>query len=399
MEKIIPNRPISGTISATESKSYVHRYLIASFLSGTGSKVLFHNFSDDVMATKNGIRTLLEADKNEPVTIRCGNSGTTFRFLLPIAAALGKDAKFMISPSLSRRPTEPLYEALTAHGASIKELHFEEEDGIRVRDRLFPGTFEIPGYISSQFVSGLLFALPLLNGQSTLIVHDVLHSKSYVDMTVSVLAQAGIEIIEETPKDLPGNVSAIYTIPGNQTYDMKGMVNIEGDWSNASVWLAAGAVSGPVTCTGLNHDSMQGDRRIVEILRDFGAIVETSQNSITVSPAPLKAINIDLADNPDLVPAVCLLALCAEGETQIENVEKRRYAEYNRLHRVQEQLRKLKEDSDTPFVKLNSFGDHRIAMVEAVSCCIAKKPIELLGAESVSKSYPSFFEDLEIMTL
>lgn len=397
MEKLIPNRPIRGTVRATESKSYVHRYLITSFLSGDDSKVLFYNLSDDVMATKHGIRKLLAADADTPVTIECGNSGTTFRFLLPLAAALGKDVKFMISPSLARRPTAPLYDALSAHGASIKELEYEEENCVRVRDKLFPGEFEIPGYISSQFISGLMFALPLLSGQSTIIVQGSFHSKSYVDMTISVLKQAGIEVIEEEPADLSGKISAVYKIPGNQHYDLKGDIQIEGDWSNASVWLAAGALSGPVTCTGLNMESMQGDRRIVEIIKAFGAGVEIEGDSITVSPGPLKGINIDLTDNPDIVPSVWLIGLGAEGTTEITNGDKRRFIEYNRLAKVKEQLHKLKDSHGADVIKLDCFGDHRIAMVEAASACIADKPIEIFGSEVVTKSYPAFFEDLETL--
>lgn len=397
MKRIIPNKPITGTIKAPESKSYAHRYLIASYLSDTDSTVNLLNRSDDVMATKNGIAAILSVNEGEVATVECKASGSTLRFLLPIAAALGKDTKFMISHELAKRPTEPLYEALKEHGVAIKELEYEEEKCIRVRDKLFAGEFEIPGNVSSQFISGLMFALPLLERQSTIIVKGEFQSKSYVDMTAAVLAEAGIEIIPEDADDLEGKISAAYRIPGNQNYRLKGEKSIEGDWTNAAVWLAAGALSGPVTCTGLNMNSMQGDRKILEILKAFGADVTENEDGVTVRKSELKVANVDVSDNPDLVPEIGLLSYKAGGETKNINTEGLKFREFNRLKNVNSVLDALEEGQGKDKIEIDCMGDHRIAMMAAVAACIVDRPIEISGSECVSKSYPGFFDELENM--
>lgn len=395
MEKIIPNKKITGTLRAPESKSYAHRYLIASALSGEKSSVVITNESDDVMATKQGIEAIVSAKENgEAATVWCKDSGSTFRFLLPIASALGVDTKFMISKTLATRPTEPLYLNLKSHGATLKTLDYEDSCCLRIRDCITPGEYEIQGNISSQFISGLLFALPLLHNDSTLSVKGDMQSKSYVDMTIAVLREANIEIIEE-PTDEMEDVHAFYRIPGNQKYYLEGEKTIEGDWSNAAFWLTAGALSGPVTCTGLNLNSLQGDMEIINILKGFGANVETDGDSVTVSKAPMKAIDIDLADIPDLIPEIALLDYASEGETHIKNTERLKFKESNRVKTVQSIVDKLKEDNGEDMIETECFADHRIAMMAAVAACTAKKPVKIIGAEAVSKSYPGFFDQLE----
>lgn len=396
MDKIIPNKEIKGTIHAPESKSYAHRYLIASALSGNGSSVLITNESDDVMATKRGIEAVCAARNSTERTavVDCMDSGTTFRFLLPIASALGVDTKFMISKALATRPTEPLYLSLKEHGATLKTLDYEDSSCIRIRDCITPGEYEMQGNISSQFISGLLFALPLLHKDSTLAVKGDMQSKSYVDMTIAVLREANIEIVEEDTQGME-DISAFYRIPGNQKYYLEGEKKIEGDWSNAAFWLTAGALSGPVTCTGLNLNSRQGDMEILNILKNFGAKVEAKEDAVTVSKAPLKAIDVDLADIPDLVPEIALLDYAAEGETNITNTERLKFKESNRLKTVQSIVDRLKEPSDKDVIEADCFADHRIAMMAAIAACVADKPVKIIGAEAVSKSYPGFFEQLE----
>ncbi len=389
MKITVPNRPFFGEVEAPESKSYAHRYLVAGYLSKYPECVTLANESDDVLATKNGMEALMRA-KGEKVAINCRDSGTTLRFLLPIACALGADAKFLMSRSLGNRPTEPLYHSLQANGAIIKELDYEDEKCIQVRSAIRPGNFEIPGSISSQFVPGLLFALPLLRGESAITVRGRLQSRDYVNMTIAVIKESGIDIFEEEA----GEDKTVYRIPGFQTYSLYRKVKIEGDWSNAAFWLTAGALSGSVKCTGLNPDSMQGDRAILDILKKMGAKVEEGTDYVIVSKAPLKAIEVDISDTPDIAPELALLSMAAEGETKISNKERLKYKETNRMATIQRTVDDLAAQTEGDVIKLQSFGDHRIAMMAAISACIAKKPVEIADAEAVSKSYPGFYEKL-----
>lgn len=393
MNITIPNKPLCGEVKAPESKSFAHRYLIAGYLSKYPECVSLTNESDDVMATKNGIETILGAKDGEVVTVDCKDSGTTLRFLFPIACALGVDTKFMMYKSLANRPTEPLYHALEKHGAIIKELDYEDEKCIRVRSAIRPGDYEIPGSISSQFISGLLFALPLLRGESTITVKGIFQSRSYVNMTIAVIREAGIEVFEEeTVED--GEHKVVYRIPGFQTYSLYHKVQLEGDWSNAAFWLMAGALSGPVKCTGINMNSMQGDKVILDIIKKMGAKVEEGEDFVIVSKAPLKAVEVDIADTPDIAPEIALLSSLAEGQTRILNKERLKYKETNRLATIQRTLDDLFTETDDDVIRLNSFADHRIIMMGAIAACISNKPVEIIGAEAVNKSYPHFFDEL-----
>lgn len=402
MEKLIQNRRIEGVVEAPESKSYAHRYLIASALSNKKSnteqsRVVMKHKSDDILATEKGIQTILETPENKTAVVECHESGTTLRFLLPIAAALGKNVKFMMGKNLARRPTEELYQALKEHGANLKELEYEDAKCIRVRDRIYSGEYEIPGNVSVQFVSGLLFALSLLNGDSTLVVTGELQSKSYVDMTLLVLSEAGIKIKEETPQEEDPDIAAVYRIHGNQTYSLKGDYTIEGDWSMASLWMAAGALSGPVTVRGLNMKTRQGDKVCLDILRQFGAEFETGRDSVTVKRSELRGITVDIVDNPYLAPMVELLGRKADGKTEIVNAGRMKAKENNHIGVIKMILDKIFSETDSDIIEIDCFGDHRFAMMSAIASCVAEKPVKIIGAEAVNKSYPEFFTKLELL--
>lgn len=428
MNQTIINKPISGTISVPESKSLAHRYLIIEALAGEAGKVVCHNKSNDIEATINCLRELgLRKPVESPLIsdniriLDCAESGTTYRFMLPIAAALGINSLFVLHKSLVDRPMDPLLKALKAHGvrSEIREDNtnlsgYEKVSRVLVTGKLTGGSFILPGNISSQFISGLLLALPLLDVNSTLIVEGHLESTSYVAMTIAVMRQAGIKITAEKGS---GRIGYTFKVPGNQHYHFEEeKIGIEKDWSNAAYFLVAGAIGkSPITCLDLNLESIQGDKRILNILRAFGADVSIHGRNVTVNGGILKGINIDARDIPDLIPVVALLACAATGVTKIINIQRLRFKESDRRSTIAKALQALGAEinvtEDTMLIKglgipgnidnflvlkggnANSYGDHRIAMMAAVAACISKNPVQLSNADAVAKSYPDFFDD------
>ena len=261
--------------------------------------------------------------------------------------------------------------------------------------RLESGRFLLPGDVSSQFFSGLLFALPLLSGPSELRAATPPESAGYIAMTLAALRRFGI-VTEPLPDG--------WAVPGGQRYRSPGAVRAEGDWSNAAFWLAAGALSRPVTVTGLQAESGQGDRVILEYLRRFGAEVEQNADAVTVRPAPLRGCSLDVRSTPDLAPPLALLAACAAGTTRITGAARLRYKESDRLASIAAALRALGADvRDLPDGleiaggrltggTVDACGDHRIAMLAAIAS--ARCDVRLRGAECVEKSDPHFWQTL-----
>lgn len=390
MTKHILPAPIRGTVAAIASKSMAHRLMICAALADKPTDVVCHTSSRDIEATKACLAAIKEGKKPLP----CGESGSTLRFLLPVVAALGLDTEFYMEGRLPERPLAPLDEELTKHGAIL------QKDGavLRVSGQLTAGEYCLPGNVSSQYISGLLFALPLLGKPSTLTVTGKVESEPYIQMTLHALRQFGIHIIIE---------ENVYHIPACG-YESPGKAYVEGDWSNAAFWLCAGALTGPVTVTGLDANSLQGDKAVLEILKQFGAVCEQTGNSFTVSPAPLRAIDIDAAAIPDLVPVLSVVAAKAEGTTHIYNAGRLRLKESDRIETVCRLLHDLgghvKETDDGLVITggeplqggtVDSCNDHRIAMAAAVASCLCQNPLTITGAEAVSKSYPHFWDDLE----
>ena len=272
-----------------------------------------------------------------------------------------------------------------------------------VAGRLKPGNYVLPGDVSSQFVSGLLFALPLLEGDSTLEILPPLESASYIELTLSSLRLFGIDIKR---KDL-----LRYDIPGRQTYRApSGRVQVEGDWSQAAFWLVAAAIGSRegLCCKGLSEESLQGDKAILRILRNMGADITVKKDVITVFPSKLHGCEIDAADCPDLVPVLSVAAAVAEGTTHIINAGRLRIKECDRLAAMHSELVKLGADiTEEPEgliikgkpegldggVSVDAWNDHRIAMSMAVATLACKEAVMLTGGESVSKSYPEFWKD------
>ena len=405
MELFLPHGPLGGRVDAIASKSQLQRLLLCAALADRETVV--HGASDaaDVQAMCRCLRALGacmtadgEALRVQPVTEQahgaadCGESGATLRFLLPVAAALGKNTTFRLHGRLPQRPLGPLWDALEAHGARLSR---PAPDELLCAGRLESGRFLLPGDVSSQFFSGLLFALPLLSGASELRAATPPESAGYIVLTLAALRRFGI-VTEPLPDG--------WAIPGGQRYRSPGAVRAEGDWSNAAFWLAAGALSRPVTVTGLQAESAQGDRAILEDLRRFGAEVEQNADTVTVRPAPLHGFDLNVRDTPDLAPPLALLAACAAGTTRITGAARLRYKESDRLASIAAALRALgaavqllPDGLEITGGRLtggtvDACGDHRIAMLAAIAS--ARCDVRLHGAECVEKSDPHFWQTL-----
>jgi 3-phosphoshikimate 1-carboxyvinyltransferase len=404
-------KPVQGgTIGAIASKSQAHRLLICAALSENESQVVCSETNNDIDATvrclnalgadiiyKSGVFSIqpIQTPLKGERLLDVGESGATLRFMLPIACALGAETAFNMGGRLPSRPLTPLYEELNAHGCALSP---QGMNPLRQSGHLKGGLFTIPGNISSQFFSGLMFALPLLPDDSRINVTGELESKSYIDMTIGTLVKSGIII--KTRKHS-------YDIKGNQHYMSTQAVNVEGDWSNAAFWLCAGAIgSQPITVTNLDFASLQGDKSVLPVLERFGAHVVSGTNSVTVSRGNLRGINIDAGNIPDLVPVLAAVASVAEGKTTIFNAERLRIKESDRLKTVTETLRILgagiTETSDGLIISgkkhltggtVSAHNDHRIPMTAAIVSAVCSEAVTIKDAEAVNKSYPGFFRD------
>jgi 3-phosphoshikimate 1-carboxyvinyltransferase len=411
----IPPLRLSGAVNAIPSKSQAHRALICAALADKPTRVECNGESDDILATAACLSALGAGIERESgayvvhplkqegdagiMTLPCGESGSTFRFMLPVVSALGRKVSFAPKGRLPERPLSPLYEELVSHGA---ELSPQGSVPFNAGGQLVPGNYSLDAGISSQFISGLLFALPLLDGDSELTLTGTAESFPYIELTVAMLEEFGVKA------EFNGNS---FSIPGRQTYRSPGIVRVEGDWSNAAFWLGAGAIgSGSVTCIALDLQSKQGDRAILDLLAEFGAQVKAGDSAVTVSRGKLRGIEIDAKDIPDLVPILSVIAAAAEGTTVIRSAGRLRTKESDRLASVSALLRAVGADADETEDGLVihgsaafsggevlSYGDHRIAMSAAIAATVCPEPVVIHGAEAVNKSYPGFFDDLRLL--
>ena len=411
MKAIIRPKKLSGEVEAISSKSSAHRLLICAALSDSQVSISCRGISKDIEATCRclealGAKTVFDGNKitvtpikdttsDEYVLLDCGESGSTLRFMLPVTAGLGRKAIFKAEGRLPERPLSPLYELLEENGCTLSE---KGKFPFTLEGKAMGGDYIIPGNISSQYITGLLLMLPLTGG-GRITVTGEFESRSYVDMTVYAMRKSGINVTEK---------NNVYTVP-EEKYSLKDC-DAEGDWSNAAFWLSAGAVGNEVTVTGLNEDSLQGDKAVVEILERFGAKVVRSQNGITLSPAPMQGIKIDAKNIPDLVPVLSIVACGAEGETVIYNAARLRLKESDRLQTTADMINRLggqaKETADGLIIvgtnglkggEISSHNDHRIAMAAAIASNICSAPVIIDGSEAKNKSYPAFFEDMKAL--
>ena len=409
MKRTITPGARTGRVRIPASKSQAHRLLICAALGEEKTEVVCDGISADIAATAKCLSALgAKIEETEtgflvsPIKkvpegrcdLYCGESGSTLRFLLPIVGALGAQAVFHREGRLPQRPLAPLDGVLTAHGMTLSE----DGDLLLCSGQLQAGDYEIAGNVSSQYISGLLMALPRLNADSTLTVTGKLESAAYVAMTEDALRLSEIEF--------PKNGSA-YTILGGQKFHLPARTVVEGDWSNTAFFLCMGALSKEsVTVEGLNLQSSQGDRGVLDVLHAFGAEVTEHGDAVTVKHGALHGVTIDAAPIPDLIPVLSVVASVAEGETKVENAYRLRLKESDRLKSTANLLHALggqveeKEDglviTGIPALHggaVETQNDHRLAMSAATAACAATGEITVDNDGCVAKSYPRFWED------
>ena len=408
--KITPSIP-AGKIKAIASKSAAHRLLICAALSNTSTEIICEEINDDISATvrclnalgakmtrrDNSFIVLPIRTPRQNAVLDCGESGSTMRFLVPVVSALGCGASFKMSGRLPSRPLSPLREELEAHGAVFSEAG---SNPLTVRGKISAGEYRIRGDVSSQFISGLLFALSLTEGESRIIIEGKTESAPYIDMTACALYEFGAE---------PEETEYGFKVTGRNKLVSPKTFEVEGDWSNAAFALCAGALNkkAKVSVFGLDPDSVQGDRAIIEILVRFGADVRRKGDCFTVRGCELFGIDVDASDIPDLVPIIAVVGAVASGRTVIRGAARLKLKESDRLATVTDMLSALGADieqtEDGLIInggkplhggEVSSFGDHRIAMSAAIAATVCEGEVAITSAEAVEKSYPSFWEDL-----
>ena len=392
--KIRPKK-LKGEVTVPPSKSVAHRLVIAAALSKGTSVVKNLSFSKDITATVNAMRALgaeIEISGDTAVikgiekapqkaVIDCCESGSTLRFLIPVACALGVETTFLGQGKLPQRPITPYLEELPRHGA---EFDYNGTMPFTVKGKLKSGEYRIGGDISSQFVTRLLFALSVIDGESRLVLTSPLQSKPYVDITADCLSKCGVNVRK---------VQDGYAVGSGEMHAFEEAV--EADYSQAAFFFVANSLGSEICINELNENSCQGDKKIVEICRE---IVYNKNGG-------LRPFVLDCSDIPDLVPILAVLASFCEGTSRIENAARLRIKESDRLEAVTVSLNALggKVTAGSDFLEIQGvgglsggsvdcFNDHRIAMAMAVAATRSSMPVTLIGAQCVEKSYPDFFE-------
>ncbi len=407
-EIVLSPSQLNGTVTAPPSKSDVHRAIICAALSGGVCNIEPVALSQDIKATIGCVEALgasakfrddkLIIDgsgifKKKTAALNCGESGSTLRFFVPVAAAGGIETEFTGRGSLMSRPVGLFADILPKAGV---ECVTGGTLPLKIEGRLKAGTFEVPGNISSQFITGLLLALPLLEDDSKIVLNTKLESEGYVDMTTACMKKFGVNA-ERTDYG--------WFIKGAQKYKPRNY-RTDGDWSQAAFFLAAGAVSGDVEVQGVDINSTQGDKEIVDLLKRFGADVEVKEKSVRIKKSKLKGIKIDARQIPDLVPVLSVLAGYSSGVTEIYGAERLRIKESDRLKTTADLLNsiggKAEEKSDGLVIKgtggfdggkVNGSNDHRIVMSASVAALCSKNKVEVTDKESINKSFPNYFEE------
>ncbi len=405
--KLKPTK-LLGEVSAIGSKSDIHRLLILSALSDTETFIEGVTESDDILATAGCLNSLgaqVEINGREAkvtpfkkancgITLDCGESGSTFRFLLPVAAAVSEKVSFIGSGRLPMRPIGELVDAMKANGT-----HFSSDKlPLTVSGGLKAGIYTLPGNVSSQYISGLLMALSVTEGESEIVLSSPLESESYVKMTISSLELFGAKVIK---------TEAGYKVKSKRALTSPKRILADGDWSNASFFICAGAIGGNTAVSGLDQNSVQGDKKVIKMLKSFGASVSFENGTVRALKSKLSGTKIDLTDTPDMLPIMAVVASCAEGETEFFGAKRLRLKESDRLQTVANTINSLGgcaevlPDGLMVYPKrlsggeVDGCGDHRIVMAAAIASSICDGEVIIKGAEAVNKSYPKFFEDFK----
>lgn len=421
MDLTVVPHPLSGTVEAVASKSVAHRQLILAALSDGITDITCNATSDDLETTMRCLTSLGASVARTragfrvvPLRIRgtkaqarldAGESGSTLRFLLPVIGALGKGATIRRSERLAARPIAPLDEQLTGHGCALST---DDHHALVISGQLTAGTYKLPGNVSSQYASGLLMAAPLIKGNIAIVVREPVESKGYIDLTIQALDTFGIRV-EQGRHTEESDAYRWYRLPARFSPHTPGSCFVEGDWSNAAFWLAAGALGGEgVVIQGLDARSHQGDRAIMAALSMMGARVGRGRGEVGCRYDHLIARDIDVSGIPDLVPPLAALAAMSHGTTHLTNAGRLRLKESDRLETVRDALVALGGQADIVGDGLKIVGvdalsggtvdaanDHRIAMMATICAAYATGPTTIRGAQCVSKSYPRFFEDFQ----
>lgn len=408
---IIPTK-LKGSVKLPPSKSMAHRAIICASLA-RGKSVISHiEYSKDIEATISAMKALgtmifqyddyLEIDgtttfmKNN-CDINCHESGSTLRFMIPISIVYESNVHFTGEGRLGKRPLDVYYKIFDEQ--NIAHLYREDVLDLYIRGQLHAGVFEIPGNVSSQFISGLLFALPLMDEESKIIVTSPLESKGYIDLTIQMLNQYGITIINHDYQE--------FIIPGCQQYQPCDY-EVEADFSQAAFYLVAGALGNDITLKGLNLESKQGDKDIIDILLRMGCTLVEKNSGYQMIADKLHATDIDGSQCPDIIPIVALACALSQGTSTISHIERLRIKECDRLSATVEVINKLggqvqeleaamKITGVSQFKggNVSTYNDHRMAMMEAIASSMCEECIEIDNPECVKKSYPSFWEHFE----
>lgn len=419
MRKIkISPQILKGEVEIPPSKSMSHRAIIAASLSSGETKINPIILSDDIQATcramenlgaiityspkSNGMYELLIKGNGHLLVksnaIECLESGSTLRFLVPFAALVDEPITFTGKGRLGERPLNAYYEIFKAQGVEYQSSD-KNALPLTVYGKMKSGHFKVNGSVSSQFITGLLMALPLLEGDSFIEIDGELQSVGYVQMTINLLKTFGIKI---------DCLEKGYAVKGKQQYISPASYQVEGDFSQAAFWLVAGCLGHSVTCKGLSLDVSQGDRAIVSLLKSMGASIEVAESEISSCKSSLKGIRLDGSQIPDIIPILCVAASCSQGKTEVFRASRLRIKESDRILSTVTELKKLgvdiEERPDGMLVngpaklkgsEVSSWGDHRIAMSLAIASIVTDGEIILENPDVVSKSYPHFWDDFK----
>lgn len=417
---IIKNSFLNGTVSAPSSKSVAHRIMICAAL--TRSKCYIKNVSDSndmdatlgcletlgAKITRNGSTIFMDAENfvkendQRHFTLNCKESGTTLRVIIPICAALSLNVTFIGEGRLPKRPLDEYLTLLPKHGVKCEKG--DDYLPLTISGKLCGEVFEISPKISSQYVTGLLLALSLLENDCALSLSSPLVGGQYVDITLDVMEKFGVNVEK---RDNSFHLKGGETLSSKAEYSSENIgINVEGDWSQAAFFLCAGAVNGDVTVENLDINSRQGDKAIVDILKAFGADITIKENSVRVRKSELIGTKIDATDTPDLVPVVALTSVFAKGDTEIFGVSRLKFKESDRLLSTSDMINSLggkaSYTDDVMTIKgqgklyggvINSYNDHRIVMSGAVAALNCESDVIIEDAHAVNKSYTDFFED------
>ena len=414
--KITP-RAFKGEVNIPPSKSISHRAIISASLSNGTSKISNVAFSDDIIATLEAMKSLgvevLDIEKETEQTstiiidgtddlklinstIDCFESGSTIRFLMPLVTLPNKEVTVTGRGRLVERPMDTYYKMFEKQNIKYKTTNGNLP--VTIEGRLNPGTFEMKGDISSQFITGLLFTLPLLDGDSKVVITTELESKGYVDLTLDMLKKFDIEVENIDYQE--------FRISGNQKYKAHDY-KVEGDYSQVAFWIVAGVLNGDIKCNDLDLDSLQGDKVVLDIVKEMGGDLEAKEDYVLVKKSKTKGTIIDASECPDIIPVLSVLAAVSEGETRVINGKRLRIKESDRLNSTATIINDMGGDVEEledgliirgveklkGGVTIDSYGDHRIAMALGVASTVCVEPIIVTNSHVVSKSYPNFWED------